>query len=96
MAQDIEKLEAKIKALQVKKKQATKKAKEQEMKAEFERLKAVENEFKKFKESNEIRYAKQGQELNDILVKYGVKTFKEGFEILEQALLSRKAQNQNN
>ena len=49
MAQDIEKLEVKIKALQAKKRQATKKAKEKEIKAELERLKMVEKEFEKYK-----------------------------------------------
>lgn len=44
MTEHIEKLEAKIKALQAKKREATKKEKAKQQKVEFERLKAVENE----------------------------------------------------
>ena len=84
MSQDVKKIEEKIKALQAKKRQATKKAKEAEMKAELGELRA-------YKEKND-KHIRQGSRLNDMLVKYGVKTFDEGFEILERALLSQKQQ----
>lgn len=45
MAENIEKLEEKIKALQKKKREATKREKAKQQKAEFERLKEVEKEY---------------------------------------------------
>lgn len=45
MAENIEKLEERIKALQKKKREATKREKAKRQKAEFERLKEVEKEY---------------------------------------------------
>lgn len=53
MAEKIEQIEAKIKALQAKKREATKRAKMEQEKAEFERLKTVEKEYILLKESTE-------------------------------------------
>lgn len=96
MAENIEKLEAKIKALQAKKREATKQAKAKQQKAEFERLKAVEKEYVLLQEST----AKKDARLKDYdLILSKAKELgwsaKDLFEFLKQEA-SKKNQEQNN
>lgn len=85
MTVKVDKLEQQIKALQAKKRAAKKQEKAKQEKEEFKRLKELEK-------AGAFKYAEQGKMLNDLLVKHGIKTFKAGFEILEQAIVSTKNQ----
>lgn len=96
MAETIEKLEQKIKALQAKKREATKKEKEKIFKAEMARLKEVEKEYILLQE----QVKKNEPKLNNYdaimeqakMLGFTAKTL---YEWLQQEA-SKKSQEQNN
>ena len=92
MTGKVDKLEQQIKALQAKKRAAKKQEKAKQEKIEFERLKEMEKKLKELNKEGAFTYAKQGEALKNLLVKHEIKTFEEGFEILERAIVSMKSQ----
>lgn len=89
MSENIEKLEAKIKALQAKKREATKRAKAKQQKAEFERLKEFEKQVLSIDSLEQIQLKiSRWNEINNTARKYGLK-MADVSGVLEQAMSSR-------
>lgn len=96
MAENVEKLEAKIKALQAKKREAAKKEKAKQQKAEFERLKEFEKQVLALDSFEQIQLkVNRWNEINNTARKYGLK-MADVSGVLEKVMPSIKSQQQNN
>lgn len=96
MAENIEKLEAKIKALQAKKREATKQAKAKQQKAEFERLKAFEKQVLEIDNLEQIKLkVNRWNEINKVAKSHDLE-MKDVSGILERWMPSIKNVQQNN